>query len=345
MLRLFVVYSCFPSYPRFDWFLMLSRFVHYLLIVVGIVLFAGPLADAIEPVNPHASPEARAVLNYLHAMKGKKTLSGQMWAPFGGNEIERVLKITGKLPALRGHDYIHERANAREDELAIAWWREGGIPTIMWHWGAPTKGEGYNQSKMTIDIDRCFEDGTDEQAVMWNDLDRIADHLTVLRDAHVPVLWRPLHEFDGEWFWYGKEGGEKFVLLWRTMFKYFTEERKLDNLIWVLCHSGKPQADWNPGKGYYDLAGADSYGRGTQRELYSKVKVIHGDAQPIPYHECGTIPDPDQCFTEGTAWSWWMLWHTQYLARHDRDALKKAYHHERIITRDELPDFIELPDR
>ena len=74
----------------------------------------------------------------------------------------------------------------------------------MWHWGAPTKGEGYNESMMEIDIDRCFEEGTEEHAAMWQDLDRIADHLTTLRDADVPVLWRPMHEFDGEWFWWGK---------------------------------------------------------------------------------------------------------------------------------------------
>jgi len=316
-----------------------------LLFVISVVLPATQHSVAVEPVNPDASPEARVVLNYLHSMNGKKTLSGQMWVPWSGDEIQTVFKITGKLPAIRGQDYIHERDNDREDELAIEWWREGGIPTIMWHWGAPTKGEGYNQSKMIIDIDRCFEDGSDEQAVMWNDLDRIADHLTVLRDAHVPVLWRPMHEFDGGWFWYGKEGGEKFARLWRLMFKYFTEERKLDNLIWVLCHSVAPRADWNPGREYYDLAGADSYGIGTQGELYKKVKMIHGDALPIPYHECGRIPDPDECFAEGTTWSWWMLWHTQYLAQHDRDALKKAYRHERIITRDELPDFVKAIDR
>jgi len=146
------------------------------------------------PVTPHSTPEARALLNFIHAMYGKKTLSGQMWAPWGIDEIQTVKEITGKLPAIRGQDYIHDKDNKRENELAIDWWRAGGIPTIMWHWGAPSKGEGYNQSKMTIDIDRCFEEGTEEHTAMWRDLKRIADHLTELRDANVPVLWRPVHE-------------------------------------------------------------------------------------------------------------------------------------------------------
>jgi hypothetical protein len=297
--------------------------------------------SAARPVNPNASPEAKALLNFIYAMYGKKTLSGQMWAPFGGDEIETVHRITGKYPAIRGQDFIHERANKREVQLAIEWWKAGGIPTVMWHWGAPSKGEGYNQSKMTIEIDRCFENGTEENIAMWKDLKRIGDHLTVLRDAHVPVLWRPLHEFDGDWFWYGKGGGERFVRLWRTLFDYFTKERELNNLVWVLCHSKRPKADWNPGKDYYDLAGADNYDKGIQESLFNSVKAIHGDTVPIPYHECGTIPDPDECFQQKVTWSWWMLWHTRYLSGHNQEALIHAYNHELVLTRDELPNIMD----
>jgi hypothetical protein len=317
-----------------------------ILLLIAFVVASSSLSTlAVEPVTPDASPEARAVLEYLHEMKGRKTLAGQMWVPWGADEIETVERITGKLPAIRGHDYIHARDNMRENELMIEWWRAGGIPTVMWHWGAPIKGEGYNQSKMAIDMSRCFVDGTPEHQAMWQDLARIADSLAVLRDAGVPVLWRPMHEFDGGWFWYGMGTDEQFVRLWRTMFDYFAKERKLNNLIWVLCHSGRPRTGWDPGKEYYDLAGADHYGRGTQKWLYDWVKKLHGDEGPIPYHECGTIPDPDKCFAEGTAWSWWMLWHTGYLRNHDQEALKKAYQHERIITRDELPRFVKDIDR
>jgi hypothetical protein len=239
---------------------------------------------------------------------------------------------------------IHERDNRREVQLAIEWWKAGGIPTIMWHWGAPSKGEGYRQSKMTIDIDRCFEPGTAEHKTMWNDLERIADHLTVLRDAKVPVLWRPMHECDGGWFWYSKEGSHQYVRLWRTMFDYFAKERKLNNLVWVLCHSGELKADWNPGKAYFDLAGPDSYDDGIQTTLFRKAQTIYGEQMPVAYHECGTIPDPDECFRKKVTWSWWMLWHTGHLRRHNRDALVRAYQHERVITRDELPRILDYAE-
>ena len=132
-------------------------------------------AEAATPVTPDASPEAKALLNYLYAMKGKKTLSGQMWAPWGIDEIKVAHDITGKYPALRGQDYIHQASNENENKLAIEWWKAGGIPTIMWHWGAPGKGEGYEQSKMAIEIDQCFVPGTPEHTAMWADLKRIAD--------------------------------------------------------------------------------------------------------------------------------------------------------------------------
>jgi hypothetical protein len=318
---------------------------HLLLKIVFILIFMLSRGisngQAVVPVTPNASPESRALLNFIYAMYGKKTLAGQMYAPWGIDEIQTVYDITGKYPAIRGEDYIHEKTNKRENELAIEWWKAGGIPTIMWHWGAPSKGEGYEQSKMTIDIDRCFEPGTEEYTAMWSDLKRIADHLTELRDANVPVLWRPMHECDGNWFWYGKGGGERFVKLWRTMFDYFTKERKLNNLIWVLCHTGDPSADWDPGKEYYDLAGGDTYGKGIQASLFNKLKEIHGNTIPIPYHECGTLPDPDECFKNGITWSWWMLWHTSHLYNHDKEELKRIYNHALVLTRDELPAIMD----
>jgi mannan endo-1,4-beta-mannosidase len=61
-----------------------------------------------------------------------------------------------------------------------------------------------------------------------------ADYLKQLADARVPVLWRPLHEIDGSWFWWtDAETPENTAALWRLMFDYFVNERELHNLIWV----------------------------------------------------------------------------------------------------------------
>ena len=148
----------------------------------------------------------------------------------------------------------------------MEWWKAGGIPTIMWHWGAPTKGEGYNQSKMAIDMEKMFSNQHPENIAMWNDLRRIADHLTELRDAPVPVLWRPMHECDGNWFWYGKGGGPRTSgKLWRTMFDYFTKEQ--NSTTWSGCSATAANRSrlLRPRRASYDLAGGDGYGRGDRR--------------------------------------------------------------------------------
>ena len=290
-----------------------------------------------ELSNPNASREARELYaRLLTFQREKKMLSGQMWAPWGIDEIEYIYKVTGKYPAIRGHDLIHEANNQREIELLTEWYRRGGIPTLMWHWGAPTKGEGYEQSKMTIDISKCFEEGTPEHEAMWKDLRRIADWLTLLRDEHVPVLWRPMHEFDGKWFWYGKGGGKLFVKLWETMYNYFTKERKLDNLIWVLCHSGEIDSDFRMDKQYFDIAGPDTYSKEAQQSLFHAVEKLYGKNQLLPLHECGTLPDPDECIQNNTLWSWWMLWHTTFVTKYNKDNLRRIYHHPSVITLDEL---------
>lgn len=300
------------------------------------------VANTPRPVTRDASPQARALLTFLYSIKGEKVLAGQ----HGIDETEYVRQLTGRYPAIKGFDLINDERNDREIQSAIDWWRHGGIPTIMWHWGAPGKGEGYENSQKEIDIDRCFVDGTAENIAMWADLKRIADYLTVLRDAGVPVLWRPLHECDGTWFWYGKGTSRQFCRLWRTMYDYFANERGLNNLIWVLGHTGTPLASFDPGEGYYDIAGADSYGTDrAMKPMYDRVKRIHGDVRPIAYHECGTIPDPDLCAEMGADWSWWMLWSGKHAHAHDKEELKRIYAHPRVLTLDELPAIMDyLPD-
>ena len=103
-------------------------------------------------------------------------------------------------------DFIDQKDNENEVKYAIEWWKAGGIPTIMWHWGAPGIGEGYENSKKPIDIDKCFQEGTTEYKSFWLELKNKADLLEKTRDANVPIIWRPYHELNGNWFWWGKQG-------------------------------------------------------------------------------------------------------------------------------------------
>jgi len=292
--------------------------------------------------TPNPSKEAVAVYRYLQDMKGKKILAGQMWAPWGIDELKYLQTNTGKQPAIRGIDFIDQRDNEKEVQYAIDWWKSGGIPTIMWHWGAPGIGEGYVNSKKAIDIDKCFQEGTPENTAFWAELKVKADLLIKIRDANVPVLWRPFHELNGNWFWWGKQGPDKFKKLWITVYDYLVKERGLNNLIWVLCYTGEPDGKWYPGDEYVDIAGADTYAKNDEPQLkmFNEVKTIISDRLPIAFHECGIPPDPDKCLKQGAMWSWWMEWHTSHLEHLDKTYLKYVYDHDLIVTLDKVPDIM-----
>lgn len=321
-------------------------YFNYLIILLIAASCSKQTASSYEEVKlstPNPSKEAVALYRYLHDMNGKVILSGQMWAPWGIDEIEYVFNETGKYPALRGQDFIHESDNENEVKLAIEWWQKGGIPTIMWHWGAPSVGEGYPNSQIEIDIDNCFIEGTEEYNEMWRELKAKAVHLEALRDANVPILWRPFHELNGHWFWYGKQGPERFKKLWTTMYDYYVHERGINNLIWVFCHTADADTAWYPGDEYVDIAGPDTYGGGNSphTEMFINASKLN-TKYPIAYHECGTPPDPDQCLAQNAMWSWWMQWHTGHLQRTDKDYLKYVYNHDLVITLDEVPNIMSL---
>ncbi len=319
-----------------------------LLIVLFVFLTRGLLAQSSYKLsNPNATKEAVALYAYLNDLFGKKTLSGQMFSGWGFDEIRYINGITGKFPAIKGFDFIQAYLNDSVIKGAIEWWKAGGIPTIMWHMGAPGIGEGYENSKKEIDIDRCFQKGTIEYDSFWTELKGKADLLERLQKANVPVLWRPFHELNGNWFWWGKKGPDQFKRLWVETYNYLVHDRKLNNLIWVLCYTGKPDGKWYPGDEYVDIAGADTYnvGENAMPDMYRAVKDIVGTRVPITYHECGVPPNPDSCKSKGVMWSWWMEWHTNFIRGVDTTYLKYVYNHDLIITRDKVPDIMKVYGR
>ncbi|WP_448660221.1 glycosyl hydrolase [Sphingomonas sp. CJ99] len=296
--------------------------------------------------NPSASPSARSLYRYLWSIYGRHTLTGQQesfWRAEGPTyELDYLKTHTGKLPAILGMDYIEPADFANVNARAIAWYRRGGIPTICWHWGAPDKGTGYDNSKQPFDLKAAMTPGTPQHAAMMRDIDQIADQLTVIRDAGVPVLWRPLHEFSGEWFWWGQWGAAGFKALWRLIFDHFTHRRGLDNLIWVLGWAGQNvSADYDPGRDSYDIAGADIYApdHGPLAAMFGQVKAIVGDSVPICLHENGPVPDPALLGPDAD-WLWFMTWHTRWLTEAEfntPDQLRSDFNSPRYLTLDELP--------
>ncbi len=310
---------------------------------------AAPLA-AHTLSNPRASREAQRLYAYLCSQYGSKTLTGQQEQNFttaGARvELDYLQRVTGEQPALVGFDYIEPRDQDAVNDRATAWWRSGGVVSICWHWGAPDIGTGYDNSKKDFDAAAALKSGTAANLAMMRDLDHVAGLLTVLRDRRVPVLWRPFHEFSGNWFWWGKHGPDALKSLWALMYDRYTRVHGLDNLIWVCGWAGQNvDPAWYPGRAMVDIAGADIYAKdhGNLAPMFAQVKAIVGDSVPICLHENGPVPDPALLGPEAD-WLWFMTWHTRWLTGRDQNTpelLKRYFASDRYITKDELPAWIK----
>lgn len=289
--------------------------------------------------NPDSTPAAVALYEFLWAMKGQGILSGQQELPMDynhGEELSYIQEVTGREPAILGLDYISndfEGVNKR----AKAWHDRGGIVSICWHWGIPPYGLGYPSSQETVDLAELLTPGTALHQGFLDNLDQTARALKHLMDQDVPVLWRPFHEFDGGWFWWGKGGSAAFVQLWRTMYDRFVNLHGLNNLIWVLGYSGEMREGYYPGDAYVDVMGADSYSEGIHEELYQWVQSQTDKKMPLCHHENGPIPEPGLLQEKGIAWGWFLTWHTIHIhEQNSRSYLRYVYNHPYVITLDDL---------
>lgn len=290
--------------------------------------------------NPNADVTTRKIYDYVCENFGEKILSCQQESTWMGTpdyEINHIEATTGKLPAMRSLDFMNNDF-AGVTQRAIEWWNKGGLVTIMWHTGV--NGSGYTESlNDNPDFDKILTEGTPEYEAMIASWDRAAAALSDLQDAGVTVLWRPFHEFDGQWFWWGKGGAEDFIRLWQMMYDRFTNVHGLNNLIWVLGYSGEVKDGWYPGDEYCDIIGSDTYDNSTNKKAWDRLVNVTDSGKPLTFHECGKVPTVEEFISDGTMWSWFMIWHTDHLMSNDINTLKAVYNHETVITLDELPIF------
>ena len=301
--------------------------------------------------NPNATAETKALYNYLCEQYKHKIISGQQesdWMEDRDYEFNYIYNKTGKYPAMRGLDFINDNFT---DVVARAkeWHNKGGIVTICWHCSNQWD-KGYTESQNTIftaeEWEKVLTSGTPENTAFLQGMDKAAPALKELEEAGIPVLWRPFHEFDGGWFWWGKNiDGEGFVKLWKLMYNHYTNDLHLNNLIWVLGYSQlssitHPET-YYPGDAYVDITGADSYYTDyddAEARLYDPLYEIVGDRKPLILHETSFIPSVE-AFQE-VPWGSFLTWHTEWLINDDNtdEHLYDIYNSDYVITLDEVPN-------
>lgn len=297
--------------------------------------------------NPQALAVAQRVYDLICTLDGK-CLTGQMesqWCQTAEHEINFLTAVTGRMPAIRGLDFM-DNDFLGVTERARNWWARGGIVTICWHTGSDF-ASGYPQCKDSeLDWDAAFTPGTEQHRHLLEGMDRAVPYLQRLQEWGIPVLWRPFHEMDGAWFWWGRGGASYFVRLWRLMYDRYTNVHHLNNLIWVLGFSDatKDLAPWYPGDDVVDILGGDSYQGGAQGDLYRACARVAPSGMPIVFHECGQIPTRAEMDATNAPWAYFMVWHTSWLTDgkfNTHDSLRAIYHDKSFLTLDKLPSLMD----
>ncbi|EFQ25959.1 glycosyl hydrolase family 26 [Colletotrichum graminicola] len=302
-------------------------------------------------VNPKANADANALYKYLGSIYGKNILSGQQELSYANWVNETI----GKTPALVSVDLMDYTPSRVEHgtvgtavEEAIAHHERGGIVSVLWHWNAPAGlydteenpwWSGFYTRATDFDVATALADpGGANYTLIIRDMDAIAVQLARLRDAGVPVIWRPLHEAEGEWFWWGAQGPEACKKLYALLYDRLTNHHGLDNLIW---NWNSVSADWYPGDDTVDIVSTDVYaqGHGPMTSQYNDLLALVKDKKLVAAAEVGSAPFPDLLQAYGADWLYFCVWSDTYINNPEWNSvedLKKIYDSEYVLTLDEI---------
>ncbi len=341
---------------------MFKPMIKYLaLIFISICMLAGCSMKAertVKAINPDITPEAQRLLEFIYSIEGKYTITGQH--NFLGRMSEytdTIFAITGKYPGLWGSDFgfadsTHDIDNIKYRPLLVSeivkQHERGSIITLTYHQANPYIGEpcqfsGGVQSKMTEQQwNDLLTDGTPANLAWKKNMDLLAEVLKQLQERHIPVLFRPYHEMNGKWFWWGGHQGDRgFVALWKMLYHYYTDVHKLNNLVWVWS----PDKPWHglqeyyPGNDLVDIVSCDIYPeRDTnvvfRPEWYSDIKTLAA-GKPIAIGECSRMPSLAELEKQSN-YTWFMLWSDLATQHNTVEELKTLFQSERCLTADEV---------
>jgi len=324
-----------------------------------------------ELCNEKPSPNTTRLYNYMCDMYGEKIISGQYCSSMYGPENVAIQRATGYFPAVMGLDYglystspalFGEESDATTN--ALDYWNQGGIVTISWYWYAPIKyhtGE-WDQSYLTdytnINLTKIFDESDEEGLdLLKKDIDAIAEQLLILKEADVPVLWRPLPEASSGWYWWGNGTSDEYIQLYQYMYDRLTNYHGLNNLIWIW--NGQ-DSSWYPGDEYVDIISWDVYSGEhiyiANTQTFLEATQCSEKNKMVVLSENGCLFDPELAFRDGSTWGFFCTGKGEYVIKEgtvneysgrftEESVLKRAYGDFRIITRDDLPDIKTYGDK
>lgn len=336
-------------------------------------------------IDPDATPETKALMQYLTENYGNHIISGQQEIYGGGNdgntelEFEYIYDNTGKYPVIRGFDLMnYNPLYGWEDGSTgrmIQWvTQRGGIATASWHINVPIDFENYEvgdfvdwkectyknyqASNSTFNTANILVEDSKERAYFNEAVRMLAEQLLILQDANVPVIFRPLHEAQGNygrygdgtaWFWWGDRGPEVYKELWKLLYTMLTEEYGVHNCIWELnLYELDNSIEWYPGDEYVDMVAYDKYegspykwGFDPATSVFLSLVNATNDTKMVALAENDVIPAVDGMVNEGAWWSYFCPWYGSFLtdgSTNPVEHLNEIYNSEYVITLDEVPN-------
>ena len=313
----------------------------------------------------------------------------------GQTDIAEFYNRSGHYPAIGGFDMLfaaggrHEEGwfkGYTENNLVMTeeLWNKGGIPTFTWHWKVGedtifyTQANGYKNAgctegvTKTADNNTCFnytlaftdstckEINTSSEVYqnIVSDVDIVSNYFLQLQEKDIAVVWRPLHEASGGWFWWGVASAECYVQLYRLVFDRMVNTNGVKNLLWVWNINTDPtfgydysalNGAWYPGDEYVDIVAVDIYdpllNHNSGANYYNKIISEVGTNKLIALSENGAIPDIDSIAEDKAYWSYWMTWSQtwsgNFLDKTPTDMWKKNLDDERIIALDDMPGWAD----
>lgn len=310
--------------------------------------------SARAPVNPNASAEARELLDDLYALPPSTLLSGQHEYPHQyDTAFGYVRGVTGELPVIWGSDFSNYSGDPgwlrNVTGHALERHRAGHVVTLMWHARRPHDvgpigfRENVQGELTAAQWDSLTTPGTDYHGKWLRQVDTVAHYLAQLRDARVPVLWRPYHEMNGGWFWWGaRPGPDGYQALYRMMYERLVDHHGLDNLLWVWNANGPRDipgdraaayADFFPGHDVVDVLATDVYHSDyEQRDYESLLELAEGKL--VALGEVGRLPS-DAVLDAQPRWRWFMVWDDWIRTHNEPEEVRRVYGREDVRTHGE----------
>lgn len=242
--------------------------------------------DTFKLIDARATSETKALFVNLKKLSQNHTLFGHQHATEYGHgwaddeDRSDVKSVTGSHPAVVGIDIMGfsgrpqveiDQAKISVRKTVVDTYNRGGVVTVAWHFSNPVSAGGfYWKDSVSKPAVKYIVPGGEAHEQYKNILRGVADWANSTRGADgkvVPMIFRPFHEFDGGWFWWGKPHAtrEEFISLWRFTVSYLRDSMNVHNFIYAfspdnIFNNEQQYLERYPGDEWVDMVGMDNYG-------------------------------------------------------------------------------------